>query len=244
MANSNRRVLVIDPRSFLTLAAIAVVCVSLLVGCEEFTCDETAERSATASAAGIDTVRVIAEAGSLDLEGKAGLTEINMDGTACAGNTGDLSEIQFEVSTSGSEVLIEARTPSGSSRFDVRIDVPDSVLVEIDDGSGEIRVRDVAAVRITDGSGEVDVAGVTGDLVVADDGSGDLDLRGVTGSVDVNTDGSGDILISGVDGDVRIGTDGSGSIDVSDVGGDFTVGSDGSGTIDYTDIAGSVDIPD
>lgn len=232
------------PRRILVAVGVTLLCVSLLAGCETFTCDETAERSATAPAAGIDTLRVIAEAGSLDIEGKAGLTEISADGTACASNKSDLDEIQFEVSTSGSEVLIEARTPDGSSRFDVRIDVPDSMQIEIEDGSGEIRVRDVKAVRITDGSGDVDVAGVIGDLIVADDGSGDLDLRGVTGSVDVNTDGSGDILINDVDGHVRIGTDGSGSINVSSVGGNFTVGSDGSGSISYNDVGGSVDIPD
>jgi hypothetical protein len=223
---------------------VALLCVSLLAGCETFTCDETAERSATVSAAGIDTLRVVDEAGSLDIEGRPGLTEISADGTACASNTSDLDEIQFEVSTSGSEVLIEARTPDGSSQFDVRIDVPDSMLIEIEDGSGEIRVRDVAAVRLTDGSGDVDVAGVAGDLVIDDDGSGDLDLRAVVGSVEVETDGSGDIRISDVDRDVRIGSDGSGSISVSDVGGDFTVGDDGSGSISYTNVEGSVDIPD
>ena len=228
----------------LGILAVTLVCASLLVGCDTFTCDETAERSATEPAAGVDTVRVIAEAGSLDIEGKAGLLEISMDGTACASNTSDLDEIWFEVITSGSEVLIEARTPDGANRFDVRIAVPDTVHVEIEAGSGEIRVREVGAVRITDGSGGVDVAGVAGDLIVEDDGSGNLDLRSVAGSVVVDSDGSGDITIAAVDGDVRIGTDGSGSINVSDVGGNFTVGSDGSGSISYTGVTGSVDIPD
>lgn len=244
MANPNHLRPVQGHRALWITLAVTLVCASLLVGCDAVICDETAERTATAPASGIDTVRVIAEAGDLDIEGKPSLTEISADGTACAANTGDLDEIQFEVSTSGSEIVIEARTPGSSSQFDVRIDVPDSVLVEIDDGSGNIRVRDVAAVRIIDGSGDVDVAGISLDLVVNDDGSGDLDLRAVTGSVDVNIDGSGDITIAEVDGDVRIGTDGSGSIDVSGVGGDFTVGDDGSGAISYRDVAGSVDIPD
>lgn len=261
MASNGRKCPILGSRWI--VIAVAVVGAALLVGCDAITCDETAERSATAASAGIETVRVIAEAGSLDIEGKSEVTEISMEGTACAANTSDLDEIQFEVGTSGSELLIEARTPDGSSRFDVRVDLPASVVVDIEDGSGEIRVRDVAAVRISDGSGEVDVSGVSGDLFVDDDGSGNLDLRDITGSVEVDTDGSGDIMIARVNGDVRIGDDGSGDISIEQVGGDVRIGADGSGNIDvngvdgdfvvtsdgsggisYEDVAGSIDIPD
>ncbi len=225
------------------LAAVLMIS-ALLVGCDVFTCDETAERSASAAAEGISTVRIIAEAGSLDVDGQLNLTEVGAEGTACASNTSDLDDIQVEVTTSGSEIVIEARTPNGDAQFDVRVTVPDSVLVEIEDGSGSIDVRDVAGVRINDGSGDVHVAGVSGDLVVVDDGSGGLDLRDVAGTVEIRVDGSGDITVAEVGGDVRIGSDGSGSIRVTDVGGDFEVGDDGSGSISHSNVAGTVDIPD
>jgi len=222
--------------------ASVVVISALLVGCDTFVCDETAERSASASAAGISTVRIIAEAGDLDVEGRLGLTEVEAEGTACASNTRHLDDIQFEVSTSGSEVVIEARTP-GNTQFDVTVTVPDSVLVEIEDGSGDIEVRDVAGVRVNDGSGDVDVAGVSGDLVVTDDGSGDLDLNDIAGTVEIEVDGSGDITVTDVRSDVRIGSDGSGDIRVSNVAGDFEVGSGGSGDISHNNVGGTVDIP-
>jgi hypothetical protein len=213
-----------------------------LVGCDVLTCDETAQRSASAAAAGISTVRIIAEAGDLDVEGRLGLTEVDAEGTACASNTSVLDDIQFEVSTRGSELVIEARTPDGNSRFDVTITVPESALVEIEDGSGDIDVRDVAGVRINDGSGDVDVAGVSGDLVVSDDGSGDLDLSDIAGAVEIQSDGSGDITVTDVGSDVRIGSDGSGDIRVSKVAGDFEVGSGGSGDISHNNVRGTVDI--
>ncbi len=229
--------------AWVPVAALVMMSV-LLVGCDVLPCDETAGRSATAAAEGISTVRIVAEAGSLDVKGQPDATGIDAEGTACASNAGDLAEIQFEVTTSGSEIVIEARTPDGNSQFDVRVTVPDSVLVEIDDGSGSVDIRDVAGVRITDGSGEVDVAGVRGDVVVVDDGSGGLDLRDVAGTVEIEVDGSGDISVADVGGDVRIGSDGSGGIRVSDVGGDFVVRDDGSGDIRHSNVSGTVDIPD
>ena len=228
----------------LTRVTAVVTVLSLLAACNFASCDQTAERSASAAAEGTSTVRIIDEAGSLDVEGQPNMTEVVAEGVACASNTTNLDEIQFEVTTSGSEILIEARTPGNNSEFDVTVTVPDSVLVVIEDGSGAIDIRDVAGTRITDGSGDIDVAGVTDDLVVQDDGSGDLDLRDISGMVEIQTDGSGDITVADVGGGVRIGSDGSGSINVSNVGGDFEVGNDGSGGITHSGVEGTVDIPD
>lgn len=223
--------------------AAALIVSALLTGCSVLTCDETDERSVSTPSEGIDTVRIIAEAGSLDVGGRPGTNDIAAEGTACASTTGDLEELQFEVTTSGSEVVIEAKTPD-NTRFDLRITVPDAVRVKIDDGSGNIEVRDVAGVEITDGSGDVYVAGVSGDLVVTDDGSGDLDLRAVGGGVEVEADGSGGIMIADVEGDVRIGADGSGEIRITAVGGDVRIGADGSGSISVTEVGGDFRVDD
>lgn len=224
------------------LITIAIAC-AVLVGCDALVCDVSAERSATVPAAGINIVRIIAEAGSLDVEGRIDLTEISATGTACASNTADVDDIQFDVTTSGSEVVIEARTPDGNARFDVTVVVPESAVVDIEDGSGSVEVRDVAEVLITDGSGDVYVTDVSGDVLVMDDGSGDLDLRDIAGSVEIEVDGSGGIEVAEVGGNVLIGSDGSGDIRVADIGGDFEVGSGGSGNISHSNVGGTVDIP-
>jgi DUF4097 and DUF4098 domain-containing protein YvlB len=235
-----------DGASYQTLiAAVAVLVVSaLLVGCDLVTCDQTADRSESVPVAGIESVRIIAEAGSLEVDGQTNLTNVDAEGIACASSSGDLDEIQFEITTSGSVVVIEARTPGTNSEFDVRITVPDSMLVEIEDGSGSIEVRSVAGLRVSDGSGDVDVSDVGENLVIVNDGSGDLLLSDVGGSVEIESDGSGSITVSGIGGDVLVGNDGSGSISVSDVAGDFEVRNDGSGGIDHSGIGGTIDIPE
>lgn len=240
--NTSNRLVSGNPLLFPVIAVFMIS--ALLVGCGVVTCDDTADRSTNVAAEGINTVRIIAEAGSLDVEGQLNLTEVEAKGTACARSSNDLDDIQFEVTTSGSELVVEARTPGGNSRFDVTITVPDSVLVEIEDGSGSVDVRDVAGLQIDDGSGDVDVSNVSGDVVVIEDGSGDLGLRNISGAVNVERDGSGEITISDVGGDVRIAEDGSGSIHVTDVAGDFEVRQDGSGGIDHSGIVGTVDIPE
>lgn len=231
-------------RNLIWIPLVVVVLVAtLLAGCDVFTCSESAERSAIASTEGVTTIRIVAEAGSLDVAGESGLTEMRAEGTACASATSDLNDIQFGVTTSGSEILVAARTPGGNSQFDVRITLPESMLVEIEDGSGNVDVRDVAGLRITDGSGDVHAAHIGGDLTVTDDGSGQLDLIDVAGLVHIQSDGSGDITVTDVGGGVRIGSDGSGSITVSNIGGNFEVESDGSGAINYSEVTGTVDIP-
>lgn len=230
------------PRQTWLLSAVVVS--SLLTGCDAFDCDRTADRSASVTSEGISSVLIISEAGSLEVDGELNLTEVRAEGTACASNDTDLGDIQFEVTTNGDEVVIEARTPDGNSRFDVNVTVPDTVAVEIQDGSGFVDLRDVAAVRVTDGSGDIDVTDVTGDVRVVDDGSGDISVRGTGGTVRIDTDGSGDIAVTDVDGDVLIGSDGSGSITVTGVEGDFEVGEGGSGSISYSEVGGTVDIPD
>ena len=226
-----------------SIAAVVLIS-ALLAGCGVVACDQTADRFASIAADGISSVRIIAEAGSLDIEGRLNQTDVNAEGTACASSSNDLEEIQFEVTTSGSEVVIEARTPGSNSEFDLTITVPDSVLVEVEDNSGGADIHDVADVRIRDDSGDVDVANVSGDVTVTEDGSGNLNFSGIAGSVEIAKDGSGEIIVTDVGGDVLVGEDGSGSIDVTNVAGDFVVRQGGSGGIDHSGIGGTVDIPE
>ena len=185
-------------RPLLLLAAVALTAV--LAGCAVFgVCDETAPRSATVPIRGATTVRIVAEAGHLEVSGNNGATEVAVTGTACAMNADDLEQMQFVTSSESSQIVIEARTEPRHSRFDVTVEVPDSFRVEIKDGSGEIDVRDVAGVRVDDGSGDIGTSGVAGEVVVVEDGSGDI-----VGDFVVDDDGSGDVHHSGIGGRVDI----------------------------------------
>lgn len=204
---------------------------------------ETAERSVSLPATGTTSVRIIAEAGSLKVNGRSGIAEVTITGTTYARNTKDLEQLQIVTRTNGVEIIIEVKTSPGGSQFDVTVEIPDSFQVKIDDGSGNIEVRNVAGVCLTDGSGHIDVSGVSGDVMVDNDGSGNINIQNVSGNVDITEDGAGNINVSDIDGNFRVGNDGSGSITARDIRGDFTVDHDGSGGITYSDINGRVEIP-
>jgi hypothetical protein len=225
-------------------------------------CGQTALREGSADAGGARSIRVIARAGELKIRGVAGASAVTVKGTACASRASGLDEVKLVVERRGDVVHVEAVTPEwtwGSAGLDMEIDLPNSIPLDVEDGSGSAEVRDVAALRIVDGSGELSIVGVGGALTV-DDGSGSLHIANVAGAVTltdgsgeivvrqagsvlVKEDGSGSIQISDVRGNVAVRNDGSGSIDVREVAGDFTVDDDGSGGIDHHGVRGRVKVP-
>ena len=123
---------------------------------------------------------------------------------------------------------------------DVKVWIPNSLPVEITDGSGDVEVRTVASLRLVDDSGEVAVRSVAGDLVIEDD-SGDLDLTDIEGTVRI-TDDSGEIRLRDVGGAIEI-TDESGDLEVVDANETLRI-HDGSGSIRVERVMGRVDIYD
>ena len=233
--------------------SVLVVALALLTsGCEIALmhavgerCSYTTDLEAAVSAAGVSRVRVVAGAGSLRVEGQSDATEIKAFGSACAGTQVDLDEIELVTSISGDELLVETRFGSGlreRGSLDLTIQLPDSLPLEIKDGSGSVRVANVGGLSLDDGSGSIEIDGVHGDVRL-DDGSGSIQVRNVDGSVVVEDDGSGSIKISDVTGDVIIEEDGSGSITVTDVKGDFRVLHDGSGSIRSDQILRDTTVP-
>ncbi len=209
-------------------------------------CDVTASRAATLDVGDATRVRVRARAGSLRIEGHPDLGEVRASGTACAGSVEDLERVTLTATRVGTELVIETDTGDGWSdgwrRLDLVVEVPDSLPLEVDDGSGGIEIYDVAAVELRDGSGSIDIDGVAGDVRVVD-GSGSIDIRAVRGTVVIEDDGSGSIDITDVGRDVIVEEDGSGDIDVAEVGGDFVVKRGGSGSVRYRSVRGRVDVP-
>ncbi len=220
---------------------IVALLVTLIVGCGYPS--ESTKRSASLPATSATSVRIIAEAGSLKVASRPGITEVTITGTAYARNTGDLEQLQIVTRTDGAEIIIEVETSPWGSRFDVTVEIPDSFQVKIDDSSGYIEVSNVAGVRLTDGSGDIDVSSVSGDVMVDNDGSGDINIQNVSGNVDITEDGAGSITVSDIDGNFRVGKDGSGGITARDIRGDFTVDHDGSGSITHSNVDGKVEIP-
>jgi hypothetical protein len=193
-----------------------------------FDCDYQAPRSVAASAAGITRVVVVARAGSLRVEGRAGATEVRASGTACTSSRDILDRIQLTESRSGSEWRVTAVIPQeimvSHASLDFTVTVP----------------QDIAAVSVDDTSGSLEIRGLRGNLDVVDT-SGEMTIDHVAGDVRI-TDSSGSITVEHA-GSVTIVSDGSGSVDVSDVDGDFRVGHKGSGRISYDHVRGQVDDP-
>lgn len=230
-------------------------------------CRHAAPRQLSAPSDGVKIVEVRAGAGSLLVRG-TGAVGVRATGKACSSRADELEKIRLESRRSGDRLVIEAVFPETSSwgfgwsdqrRLDFTVELPQTLAVEIDDGSGSIEVRNVAAVDIDDGSGGIDVRGVrgmvsvddgSGDITIMDaggvrieDGSGSIEIASIRGAVLIDEDGSGGIEISEVDGNVTIDEDGSGSIRIRNVAGDFTLRDDGSGGVSVDGVRGKVSIP-
>lgn len=236
--------------------------------------DYTSPRNADIDARGARSARVEAGAGSLRIEGQPGLTQVRVRGTARAGRKSRLDVIRLVAERRGDVVFIKVVMPDNRSGLwdmvngdgqnmvlDLVIEVPTSLVLDVEDGSGEAQFRNTGAltledgsgnidvrsangsVRITDGSGNILIDGVDGNVRV-DDGSGEIRGNNITGDFVIGADGSGNIDVRGVGGTVRVEADGSGNIDVGRVAGDFVVVSDGSGSIRHETVKGNVRIPD
>jgi hypothetical protein len=230
----------------------------------------SAPRNAVVNAAGAKKVEVEAAAGSLRVEGRPGLRQVQVNGTARSSSQQILNEIKLIAERRGDVVFIKADIPEHDSRdygdnysaaLDLIIEVPQGIDADIADGSGEAKIMNVGSLEMTDGSGSLDVIGATGSVRITDgsgeltienvggdvrveDGSGEINVRNVTGSFTVESDGSGSINASDVRGSVVVQNDGSGSIEVNKVGKDFIVESKGGGGIDYAGVSGRIDIPE
>lgn len=207
----------------------------------------TAPRNATVDARGATVVRIHAEAGILRVEGRRGVGEVRVKGTARASRERDLDDIQLVAERRGNVVEVRADIPevrmsmrNGYRGLDLVLEVPDDIALDVEDGSGDVEIRDVGDVDLRDGSGGIELTNVGAAQV--EDGSGELKIRNARGDVTIS-DGSGTIDVRTVGGTVTVRADGSGSIDVSDVGGDFVVERDGSGGLAWTQVKGDVRVP-
>lgn len=233
----------------------------------------TSPRDADVSSAGARSVQIEAAAGSLRVEGRSGIDQVKVRGTAKANRRSRLDDIKLIAERRGDVVFIKADIPDNNGGFfsamngdyqmalDLVIEVPMSLPITAGDGSGDAEFNNTGALDLTDGSGELFVRGAHGDVRITDgsgnitiggvegavrvaDGSGNINARNVTGDFVVDDDGSGDIDVAGVGGTMHVENDGSGNINADRIAGDFVVDHDGSGIIRYDTVKGTVRIPE
>jgi hypothetical protein len=232
--------------------------------------DYSAPRNAVVDASGARSIRVEAGAGILRVEGKPGLSQVKVTGTAHASSQGILKRVKLTAERRGDEIFIKSEVldsefswfsdGNSSASLDLTIDVPLGMKADVSDGSGDASIKGVGELNATDGSGDLEIDGATsvrvsdgsGGLVVKNisgdvrvrDGSGDIEARNVSGSFTVESDGSGGIFATDIKGSVVVEHDGSGEINATRVGRDLIVHSKGSGEVTYTGITGRVEIPE
>jgi ribosomal protein L24E len=202
------------------------------------------EESLSLSASSLSQFDIEAGAGSLIVKGDDSATEITVHADI---RTTEEKNYVLELDRSGDTAKLVARHNShvgywnGSSpKIDLTVTMPANLMLDIDDGSGNIKVTNINnGLVLEDGSGSASLEDIKGDVTI-DDGSGDLFVKNVQGNIELE-DGSGGLTVSNVTGDIEI-DDGSGELTVMDVTGKVTI-DDGSGSIDVSR-AGSLKIID
>ena len=213
--------------------------------------DHEEARDLALDAAGLDTLRIEAGAGSLKVTGvpdndrivvTAVITVPDADPDEAAKVMEERMVLSLE--RQGGRAELKSYFESGRSWFgdspSIRLEVrvPARMALDVEDGSGSIEIRDVSGdLELDDSSGSITLADVGGRIRLKD-GSGSVDISGAGGDVDI-VDGSGSIRLRRVTGSATI-EDGSGSIDVAEVSGDVTIPDSGSGSVDVREVQGRV----
>jgi len=203
---------------------------------------------------GIDTLEIDAGAGSLEVIGVDGSSEITVVATIQVDTSDDdkareiiEDRMILVLETDSDTAKLNAWFEDGgwnwgrgdSPRISLEVRLPKTMHLNIDDGSGSIDIENVRGdIVLDDGSGSLEMREVGGEIEI-EDGSGSISVSGVGGNISIN-DGSGSIKVRGVAGSVTI-DDGSGSIDVSDVEEDLIIVDDGSGGLNFSNIGGRVE---
>jgi len=217
-----------------------------------------------------DVLAISAGAGDLDIVGVSGSRQAVIHGKACASKESWLEEIKISTLTT-QRAQIDVELPSTGDNWslfgnnyawiDLSIEVPQDMVLEVKDSSGDMLLRNIAAVQVQDSSGDIDIENARdsvsirdssgdididateGDLTIEADSSGDIYATNINGTVLIKQDSSGDIRVSHVSDNVVVERDSSGDISASDVGGNFHVLKDGSGSISSKDVMGEIQLP-
>ncbi|EGM68089.1 DUF4097 family beta strand repeat protein [Shewanella sp. HN-41] len=185
-----------------------------------------------------DLQELVAEtgAGSLEIIGVEGLTQIKLVADIYSN---DDSKVILTLEKKANKAMLKADFEQESFNdyspyIELKLQVPMDLALDIDDGSGAILINGMTAnIKVKDGSGELVIQG--GNNVSIDDGSGAIEVSQVTGNLAI-VDGSGSIKATDIKGNINI-DDGSGEIEVANVQSTVTI-NDGSGDINVVNTKG------
>lgn len=231
-------------------------------------CAYSAPRNLQLDLGGVQTVRIEVQNHDVHVRGTpaGGLT---LTGRACASDRATLEDLTITQSRQGSELLLDLGSKSrnvfrlfGSSYayLDVTLQLPTSLPITVNVGSGDADVAGVQQVRAQVGSGDLNVRNIAqrfaasvgsgdiaandlGKLEIGTVGSGDFKASAVRGDVQVGSIGSGDVQLRQVGGSVRVQALGSGDLTVDGASGDFSLDVKGSGDVTHSGVKGKVSVP-
>ena len=231
------------------LAGLALLVVAGAAGADP--CRYSAPRDVNLDATALKSLLLNLGATDAHVRGVAGLTQIEVRGTACASNPQWLDDLKIDTSRSGPQATVTVRTGDhdqifslfGFSRYaymKLTMSVPPQLAVLLHSGSGDVTAESLESLDFHSGSGDLKAYQIAGALALQL-GSADVEAHSV-GSVELRGTGSGDVTASDIRGDARAGHAGSGDLHFSDVQGSVSVGSVGSGDLRLENIGGNVQV--
>lgn len=229
----------------LLLASLAVAgTVPMLAHADEAHCKFSEPRKLDLDLAGAKSVLFKVGSSDLKLQASAGASGA-LSGRACASSADLLKDMQITQQRQGDKLVVTLMPEKkltlsfGSSYWymDLSGTVPDTVLVQLDVGSGDVALRGAKATSADVGSGDAELRDIAGQ-VTAKIGSGDLKVHGA-GALKVLAVGSGDVEADAIRGQVEVGDVGSGDLTLRQTG-SVKVGSVGSGDVKLRETAGDV----
>lgn len=228
----------------LSLSLLSLAMSGCVINVKAQKADISLQEDLSVSASGLASLDIDAGAGSLTIVGVKGADTIEVD--ADIKTTEDRDYVLY-LKKSGNSARLVAKHNSTtgywsgpSPQINLTVKMPSNLMLDIDDGSGDIKVTNINnSIRVDDGSGSASFEQIAGDLNI-EDGSGSLFIKDVEGDLDLD-DGSGELTVSDITGNVRV-EDGSGELTIVNVSGKVTI-DDGSGDINVNK-AGSLKIID
>lgn len=205
------------------------------------------QKELSLDASTLTAMDIEAGSGSLIVKGEAGLTEIKVTADIYTDKK-HTDNYVLSLEQSGGTGFLVAKNHSSSGfwtgsspRIDIVIHVPESLSLDVDDGSGDIEVSNInGKLDIKDGSGDLIVKNIGNDTHIHD-GSGEMDISDINGKLNI-IDGSGEININNVEGDLSL-DDGSGTIYARNINGNAII-DDGSGDLTVKHVSGVVTVDD
>lgn len=204
-------------------------------------CSESRELTRQLPTAGVELLDLSARAGDLKIEGSS-RGDIRLTARLCSNEADALARMDVVDERDGDTLRISAQIPWDEDNFDPRyayidlhLQVPEQLLIDLRDSSGDIDIRRAAIRRLQDSSGAIELEDGRTDLTLLDT-SGEIRIKRHRGSVTI-TDSSGDMHAEDIHGEVRVLSDSSGDIDFRKVSGAVTIDRDSSGDIDIHDVA-------